>query len=175
MAEKAVGKKVIRVVRGDITDLPVEAFVYDITADCKLSSGYGGAIISRGGKVIQDELAKVGTLPTGEATVTGGGSLKAKHIIHVNGPKFHEPDTKGKLARAVQSALRHADSKGLTTLAFPPIGTGLYQVPLDLSAKVIVETVTEHLKNSTTLEEVLLVGLDAREVKPFEAAVNGGN
>ncbi len=175
MAERKVGNKVIRVVRGDITDMPVEAFVYDITADCKLSSGYGGAISSRAGKVVQDELGKVGTLPTGAAAVTSGGNLKAKHIIHVNGPKFHEPDTKGKLARAVESALRMADEKGITAVAFPPIGTGLYQVPLDVSAQVIVDTVSEHLKNSTSVEEVLLVALDAREYKPFEAAVKGGN
>jgi O-acetyl-ADP-ribose deacetylase (regulator of RNase III) len=175
MTERAVGDKVVRVVRGDITDMDVEAFVYDVTADCKLSSGYGGAIVSRGGKVIQDELAKVGTLPTGEAAVTTGGNLKAKHIIHVNGPKFHEPDTKAKLARAVRSALARADEKGITAVAFPPLGTGLYQIPLDVSAKVIVDTVSEHLKNSGSVREVLLVALDAREVKPFESALQGGN
>jgi O-acetyl-ADP-ribose deacetylase len=175
MTERAIGDKVIRVIRGDITDMPVEAFVYDITADCKLSSGYGGAIAARGGKVVQDELGKVGSLPTGEATVTTAGNLKAKHIIHVNGPKFHEPDTKGKLARAVLSALRKADERGITAVAFPPIGTGLYQIPLDVSAKVIVDTVSEHLKNSTSVKEVLLVALDAREVKPFETALQGGN
>ena len=175
MAERAVGDKVIKVVRGDITDMSVEAFVYDVTADCKLSSGYGGAIVSRGGKAIQDELSRVGTLPTGEATVTSAGNLKAKHIIHVNGPKFHEPDTKAKLVRAVRSALARADEEGITAVAFPPLGTGLYQVPLDVSAKVIVDTVSEHLKNSTSVREVLLVALDAREVKPFEAALQGGN
>jgi O-acetyl-ADP-ribose deacetylase (regulator of RNase III) len=174
MAERAVGDKMIRVVRGDITDMSVEAFVYDVTADCKLSSGYGGAIVSRGGKAIQDELAKVGTLPTGEAAVTSAGNLKAKHIIHVNGPKFLEPGTAEKLARAVRSALAKADEKGIAAVAFPPIGTGLYQVPLDLSARVIVDTVSEHLKNSTCVREVLLVALDAREEKPFETALQGG-
>lgn len=174
MAERRVGSKTIRVVRGDITDLPVDAFVYDITSDCKLSSGYGGAIVARGGKTVQDQLNAVGSLPTGEAAVTTGGSLKAKYIIHVNGPKFNEPGTREKLANAVRSALARADEKGLTALAFPPIGSGLYQVPLDVSARVIVDTVSEHLNNSTSLTEVLLVGLDARELKPFEAAVNGG-
>jgi O-acetyl-ADP-ribose deacetylase (regulator of RNase III) len=174
MAERRVGDKTIRVVRGDITELPVEAFVYDVTSDCKLSSGYGGAIASRGGKTVQDQLAAVGTLPTGEATVTTGGSLKAKFIIHVNGPKFNEPDTREKLARTVRSALARADEQGLRAVAFPPIGTGLYQIPLDVSAKVIVDTVSEHLKSSTSVREVLLVGLDARELKPLEAAVNGG-
>jgi len=175
MVERRIGEKTIRVVRGDITDLPVEAFVFDVTSDCKLSSGYGGAIVARGGKTVQDQLSAVGSLPTGEAAVTTGGSLKAKFIIHVNGPKFNEPGTREKLARAVKSALARADEKGITAVAFPPIGSGLYQVPLDVSARVIVETVSEHLKNSTSVTEVLLVGLDARELKPFEAAVKGGN
>jgi O-acetyl-ADP-ribose deacetylase (regulator of RNase III) len=175
MEERKVGERTIKVVRGDITDMAVDAFVFDITADCKLGSGYGGAIASRGGKTVQDQLNAVGTLPTGEATVTTAGNMKAKFIIHVNGPKFHEPDTKGKLARSVRSALLRADEKGLAALAFPPIGTGLYQVPLDVSAKVIVATVSEHLSGATSLREVLLVALDARECKPLEAAVKGGN
>ncbi len=173
--ERKIGNGVIRVVRGDITDIPVEAFVYDITADCKLSSGYGGAIASRGGKVVQDQLNAVGSLPTGEAAVTTAGNLKANYIIHVNGPKFHEPGTRRKLARAVASALERANEKGITALAFPPIGTGLYQVPLELSAKVIVDAIKEHLNGSGTLKEVLLVALDAREYKSFLAAVEGGN
>ena len=174
MAERKIGDRVVRLVRGDITDMEVEAFVHDLTSDCKLGSGYGGAITSRGGKAVQDQLNEVGTLPVGEAVVTTGGGMKARYIVHVNGPKFHEPDTSGKLARAVKSALRRADEKGLEVLAFPPIGTGLYQVPLDLCARVLLETVTEHLKGPTTLKEVHLVALDQREEKPLAAALDGG-
>ena len=77
MVEKRVGNHVIKLVRGDITDLAVDAFVYDLTADCKLGSGYGGAIAARGGKVVQDQLNAVGALSTGDAVVTTGGNLKA--------------------------------------------------------------------------------------------------
>lgn len=174
MVEKKVGDRVIRLVRGDITEMDVDAFVYDLTADCKLGSGYGGAIAARGGKVVQDQLKAVGALPTGEATVTTAGNMKAKFIIHVNGPKFQEPDTRGKLARAVTSALRRADEKGLGALAFPPIGTGLYQVPLDLCASVLMDTVADHLRGPTSLKEVLFVAFDSREYKPLAAALEGG-
>ena len=95
---------------------------------------------------MQDQLNAVGTLPTGEATVTTAGNMKAKFIIHVNGPKFHEPDTRGEAGAGRESALKRADEKGLATVAFPPIGTGLYQVPLDLCASVLVDTVSEHLE-----------------------------
>jgi O-acetyl-ADP-ribose deacetylase (regulator of RNase III) len=174
MVEKRVGDRVIKLVRGDITDLEVDAFVYDLTADCKLGSGYGGAIGTRGGKSVQDQLKAVGVLPTGEAAATTAGNMKAKFIIHVNGPKFHEPDARGKLARAVTSALRLADEKGLSALAFPPIGTGLYQVPLDLCASVLRDTVTDHLRGPTSLKEVFFVALDSREYTPLAAALEGG-
>jgi O-acetyl-ADP-ribose deacetylase (regulator of RNase III) len=175
MVEKGIGNKVIRLIRGDITDLEVEAFVFDITSDCQIGSGYGGAIAQRGGKAIQDELNAIGSLPTGEAVVTGAGQMKAQHIIHTNGPKFLEPGTEEKLRKATKSVLRRADEKRITELALPPIGTGMYQVPLDLCARVMVDTVTEHLENGeTSLEVVSFVALDSREYKPLQAKIEGG-
>jgi O-acetyl-ADP-ribose deacetylase (regulator of RNase III) len=175
MVEKRIGNKVIRLVRGDITDLEVEAFAFDITSDCQLGSGYGGAIAQRGGKAVQEELNAVGTLSPGEAVVTGAGKMKAGYIIHTNGPKFREPGTAETLTRATQSVLRRADEKGITKLALPPIGTGLYQVPLDLCASVMVDTVAKHLKNGqTSLEVVSFVALDSREYKPLQAEIEGG-
>ena len=154
MAERKIGDKAIRLVRGDITDMEVEAFVFDITSDCQLGSGYGGAIAQRGGKDVQEALDKVGGLATGQAVLTTAGNMRAKHIIHTNGPKYYESDAAGKLARATESAMRVADANGISQLAFPPIGTGLYKVPLDLSARVMMETVERHLKGKTTLREV---------------------
>ena len=175
MVEKRIGNRVIRLVRGDITDLEVEAFAFDITSDCQLGSGYGGAIAQRGGKAIQEELNAIGTLPPGEAVVTGAGKMKAGYIIHTNGPKFREPETAEKLTKATQSVLRRADEKGITELALPPIGTGLYQVPLSLCASVMVDAVSKHLKNGpTSLEVVSFVALDSREYKPLQAKIEGG-
>jgi O-acetyl-ADP-ribose deacetylase (regulator of RNase III) len=163
MVEKRIGNKVVRLIRGDITDLEVEAFVFDITSDCGLGSGYGGAITQRGGKAVQGELDAIGALPTGQAVVTTAGELKARYVIHTNGPKFHEPDTEEKLREATRSVMRVADEKGITQLALPPIGTGMYQVPLDTCARVMVDTVTEHLENGkTSLEVVSFVALDSR-------------
>jgi O-acetyl-ADP-ribose deacetylase (regulator of RNase III) len=172
--EKKIGNKTIRLVRGDITDMEVEAFVFDITADCQLGSGYGGAIAQRGGKAIQEELNAIGTLPPGEAVVTTAGKMKAQQIIHTNGPKFREPAVDEKLKKATRSVLRKADENGITQLALPPIGTGLYQVPSDLCANVMVDTVVEHLNGKTSLEVVSFVALDSREYKPLQAKIEGG-
>jgi len=175
MVERRIGNKVIRLVRGDITDMEVEAFAFDITCDCQLGSGYGGAIAQRGGKAIQEELTAIGTLPPGEAVVTEAGKMKASYIIHTNGPKFREPGTAQKLTQATKSVLRRADEKRITELALPPIGTGLYQIPLDLCADAMVDAVAEHLRNGpTSLEVVSFVALDSREYKPLQAKIEGG-
>ena len=174
MAEKKIGNKVLRLVRGDITDMEIGAFVFDITEDVKLGSGFGGAIQQRGGIVIQKQLDEIGSCPTGEAVVTEAGILKADWIIHANGPKFREEDEESKLRKTVQSALVRAEEKGVKRLAFPPIGTGLYQVPLDLCTRVMVDTISEHLANGSTLDEVLIAAPDNREFNPFKAQIEEG-
>ena len=117
---------------------------------------------------------KSGSIATGEAVVTQAGILKAEYIIHVNGPKFREEDEKDKLERAVKSALARAEEKGVKQVAFPPIGTGMYQVPMDLCADVMVDTISRHLANGSNLEEVLIVVQDPREITPFEAKFKEG-
>jgi O-acetyl-ADP-ribose deacetylase (regulator of RNase III) len=174
MAEKQIGNKVLRLVREDITDMDVEAFVFDITEDVKLGSGFGSAIQQRGGIVIQKQLDEIGSCPTGEAVVTEAGALKADWIIHANGPKFREEDEEGKLRKTVKSALSRAEEKGVKRLAFPPIGTGLYQVPLDVCSRVMVDTISKHLANGGTLVEVLIVAPDNREFNPFKAKIEEG-
>jgi O-acetyl-ADP-ribose deacetylase len=174
MVEKKVGDKVIRLVVGDVTDIEVQAFVFDITEDAKLGSGYGGAITGRAGKIVQDALDEIGKVVTGDAVITTAGKMKAEHIIHTNGPKFHEPDTEGKLSKAMASVLDVAEANDIKTLALPPIGTGMYQVPLDLCARVMVGAVDKHLKGNSKLEEVVFVALNSREYAPLEAAIQGG-
>lgn len=174
MVERKIGDKVVRLVRDDLTSMDVDALVFDIDSDMKLGAGFGSAIQRRGGIVIQKELEEIGSCPTGEAVVTQAGILKADYIIHVNGPKFREQDEEGKLRSATRSALRRADEKGIKRLAFPPIGTGLYQVPMELCVRVMVGTVSEHLANDTTLEEVLFVTMDDREYGPFKKKLEEG-
>lgn len=174
MVERTIGERKLRLVRGDITDLEFEAFVFDITEDAKLGSGFGAAIQQRGGIVIQKELDEIGSVPTGDAVVTTAGILKAEHIIHLNGPKFKEEDEEGKLRKAVGSALARATEKGIKQLAFPPIGTGLYQVPMDLCARVMVDSICDYLEGESSLEEVVIVTQDPRELGPFETEMKEG-
>jgi O-acetyl-ADP-ribose deacetylase (regulator of RNase III) len=169
MVERRIGGKTLSLAGGDITEHEVEAFVFDITKDAKLGSGYGGAIQQRGGVAIQKELDGIGKVPTGEAVVTQAGLLRAKWIIHTNGPKFREEDEEGKLRRATRSVLERAEEHGIKVLAIPPLGTGLYQVPVDLCARVMVDEIALHLSNGSALEEVRIVAPDPRDRGPFIA------
>ncbi len=173
MAERKIGERTIRLEVGDITEFEGDAFVFDITEDAKIGSGYGTAIANRAGKVVQDELDEIGTVPTGEAVVTSAGRLKVEYIIHTNGPKFFEADTEGKLRRATEACLQRADEKGMKRIAFPPIGTGMYQVDLGLCASVMVDAIAAHLQGETSLEEVVMVALNSREWQPLEAEIGG--
>lgn len=171
MVERRIGSAKLTLTGGDITEQEVEAFVFDITQDAKLGSGFGAAIQQRGGVAIQKELDAIGAVPTGEAVVTEAGLLKASWIIHANGPKFREEEEEGKLRRATQSALVRAEEKGVKVLALPPIGTGLYQVPIDLCARAMVDEIALHLSNGSALEEVRIVAPDPRDWAPFEATL----
>ncbi len=164
-----IGRSSLRLIRGDITELDVDAFVYYARHDLTLGSGFGTAISQRGGPAIQKELSQLGPLETGQAVATGAGKLKAGCIIHAVGPRFNEADTAGKLRRTVLAALTVAEEKGVKRIALPPMGAGFYAVPLDLCARVMVETFQEYLQGRTGIEEVVLCVMDQREFAPFAA------
>lgn len=171
MVEVVMNGKALRLVKGDITELDVDAFVFYAKPDLKLGTGFGGAIAQRGGPGIQDELNRLAPVEVGESVVTGGGNLKAKRIIHTVGPRHHEPDEEGKLRGAVRSALRTAEREDLLRVALPAMGVGFYGVSLDLCSRVMVEEVTQHLANAPFPKEVILCVLDNRELKPFEERI----
>jgi O-acetyl-ADP-ribose deacetylase (regulator of RNase III) len=166
--EKKAGKTVIRLQHGDLTAFPVDAFVFYAKEDLEIGSGYGTAIQSRGGASIKKELDKIGKIKMGEAVISGAGDMNARHIIHACGPKFQEPELEKKLRECVMSSLRAADKAGLKTLAFPPMGTGFYGVPLDLSANVMLDCMKSFLEKGSSLEEVIICVIDYRDYVPFK-------
>ena len=173
MKEKKINDRVLRIVREDVTDVEVDAFVYYATSDLLLGSGWGTAIALRGGPSIQEELNGLAPVDTGGAVITAAGEMKAKHIIHAVGPKFQEEDEEAKLRKTMLSALKCAEEKSVATLAFPPMGTGFYGIPLDLSAKVMFETIRGHLNNGqSSVKEIQICLMDSREFPPFEAQLD---
>lgn len=170
----ATRRGVIRLVRDDITELDVDAFVYYARPDLALGSGFGGAISARGGSGVQKalaDLAELGPLPTGSAVITGAGKLKAQHIIHAVGPRFREPDTEEKLRRTVVACLETADAAGVRSLAFPAMGCGYYGIPPAVSARVMTETLWDRLDRVTGLADVVICVFDTPQYQAFESAL----
>jgi O-acetyl-ADP-ribose deacetylase len=171
--EVTAGSLAIRLVRGDITMLDVDAFVFYAQGDLVLGSGFGGAIAVRGGASIQkelNELASGGPLSVGSAVVTGAGKLKARHIIHAVGPRFKEADTESKLRRTVQECLQAAAEKEVKILAFPLMGSGYYGIPPAVSARVMLEAFESISASSTGLQEIVVCVFDTPQLTAFEAA-----
>jgi O-acetyl-ADP-ribose deacetylase (regulator of RNase III) len=168
MEERIIANTTVRVEKGDITDQEIDAFVYYATEDLKLGSGFGTAISSRGGPTIQKELDEVSPAEPCAAVISNAGTMKAGKIIHAVGPKFQEEGIDGKLRKTVENALRCADENGIAHVAFPPMGTGFYGIPLDTSAGVMLGAIKQYLSGETGLKEITIYVADKREFDPFQ-------
>lgn len=162
-------KSKIQVKLGDITDFEVDAIVNAANDDLILGGGVAGAIRRKGGQVIQDECNAIGSIPLGEAVVTGPGALKCKHVIHAASMPLGGWATEESLRNATKNSLKRADEKGLKSIAFPAIGTGVAGFSMERCAEMMTQIVYDHLKEGkTSLEQVLFVLIDHRSMRVFE-------
>jgi len=151
----SVSEKVIELVEGDITELDTDAIVNAANAQLVLGGGVAGAIHRKGGASIQAECNKIGGASVGGAVITGGGKLKAKHVIHAVGPRMGEGDEDEKLKSATLNSLKLADAHGLKSIAFPAISTGIFGFPIQRCAEIMLSTAVEYLKGDTGLSRVV--------------------
>jgi O-acetyl-ADP-ribose deacetylase (regulator of RNase III) len=168
----SVGKGSIRLIKGDITDLEVEAFVFYARHDLQLGSGYGTAITMRGGPSVQEELDEIGSAKTTEVVITRAGEMKAKHIVHAVGPRFQEEEIESKLKTTIMNVFSEAEKAGLKQIAFPPMGAGFYGVPLPVSAEITVGCIADYLEADPKITDIVICALDNREYKPLDAKLS---
>ncbi len=149
----------ITVVEGDITRQDVDAVVNAANEALQRGGGVDGAIHRAAGPELQKECNRIGGCPTGEARVTRGYRLKARHVIHAVGPRWKGGDRgeAEQLASCYRSALRLAREHGCRTVAFPAISTGVYGYPLDDATRIAVTTVRDELAKAPGIEEVRFV------------------
>ena len=158
--------RVLRVVQGDITQEEVDAIVNAANSHLAHGGGVAGAIVRRGGHVIQEEshrwVEEHGPVPTGSAAITGAGRLPAQYVIHAVGPRWGMGNEESLLYRAVQSALALADEKGLHSISLPAISTGIFGFPKPLGVKVILRAVEDYLDEhpQSSLQEIRLCNID---------------
>ncbi len=147
----------IEIHAGDITKLEVGAIVN--AANDRLAPGGGvcGAIHRAAGRELARECAAIGHCPTGEARITGGYKLPAKHVIHAVGPVWHDGNEgeAEQLASCYRMSLDLAKEAGLTSIAFPAISTGIFGYPVARATQVAVDTVSAWLAENDGMERVI--------------------
>jgi O-acetyl-ADP-ribose deacetylase (regulator of RNase III) len=153
---------VLRVVRGDLTESAVDAVVNAANSYLRHGGGVAGAIVRKGGSIIQEESDRIGFVPVGSAALTTGGRLKARHVIHAVGPMWGEGDEEMKLKRAVRSVLALAAREGFASISMPAISAGIFGVPKKRCAGIIVGETAEFLKEGpTSLKSISFYLMDA--------------
>jgi len=158
--ETKIGKTTLRLVTGDIADQDTDAVV--TAAHWRLNKGNGtdGTIHTKGGPKVYEECRRIGGCTIGDAVITSGGNLKARHVIHVVGPVWrggdeHEPEL---LASAYRRSLQVAAQHALHSISIPSISTGAFVYPIRLAAPIALKTIIEFLEGERhNLDEVRIV------------------
>jgi O-acetyl-ADP-ribose deacetylase (regulator of RNase III) len=174
---RLVNKTKLSLLQGDITGQSNDAIVNAANSGMMGGGGVDGAIHRAGGPAILEEcrqiISRQGRLPTGEAVITTGGNLKAKHVIHTVGPVWHgghsnEPEL---LASAYRQSLRISVENRLKSISFPSISTGAYGYPLKLAAPIALETVIDFLNRDESIIEVVFVLFEDKTYQAYAQAL----
>jgi len=158
----------IEILEGDLTEMDTDAIVNAANNDLILGGGVAGAIRRKGGDSIQKECDAIGSIPIGGAALTGGGNLKARHVIHAASMEMGGRTTADALRRSTAHALRLASERGLKSIAFPAVGTGIAGFPLAECAKIMLRETCRHLAGETSIEKVCFVLYDGEARESFE-------
>jgi O-acetyl-ADP-ribose deacetylase len=167
----AISEKIV-IQQGDLTDMDTDAIVNAANNDLQLGGGVAGAIRRKGGEEIQRECDAIGSIPVGYAAITGGGKLKARQVIHAASMQLGGRTTAASLRNAVVHSLRIASERGLKSIAFPALGTGIAGFPIDECASIMLQEAAQHLKGETSLDKVYFVLFDERACDVFTRAWN---
>ena len=154
--------------RRDITEMDVDAIVNAANTNLEFGGGVAGAIRNKGGPAIQEECDKIGPIGLGEAAITTGGDLKAEYVIHAASMHLGGRTSEASLKQSVAHSLRIANEKGLKSIAFPAIGTGIAGFSMQDCAKIMIDEILYHLEGETSLEKIYIVLYDVEAYTTFE-------
>jgi len=171
-ASISLGKTKLELKVGNIALSDADAIVNAANEYLNLGSGVAGAIREAGGSTIQNECNEIGFCPVGSAVITGGGTLKAKYVIHAVGPMYGEGNEDEKLRSAVTASCELAEKKGLKSIVFPAIGAGYFHFPVSECAKVIIGAIKDSASNFKTLDHVTICLKTDKKFEVFEKELN---
>ncbi|GAB4388271.1 MAG: macro domain-containing protein [Thermodesulfovibrionales bacterium] len=175
LSEIRINGRMLALVLGDITERDVDAVVNAANSRLQHGGGVAGAIVRKGGRIIQDESDEIGYTPVGTAVITTAGRLPAAYVIHAVGPRMGEGDEDEKLQSAVRSALELASEKGLRSIAMPAISSGIFGFPKDRCAAILVGEAFRYLREnpSTSLRHVEFCVFDSETAGHFRKEFEG--
>lgn len=164
--------RIIQLVHGDITEEKADAIVNAANENLQHGGGVAGAIVARGGRIIQLESNNLGRVPTGQAVITGAGALPASYVIHAVGPVYraNDPSMPELLKSALTESLKLADQNHLTSIAVPAISSGIFGFPKDWCAKILITAAREFFEAcpDTSLADIRFVIIDSPTLAIFE-------
>jgi len=159
----------IEVRQGDITQLDVDAIVNAANTSLLGGGGVDGAIHRAAGPQLLEECRGLGGCPTGEARITRGYRLPARHVIHTVGPVYRAaPRDRELLAGCYRNSLKLAVQHRLSSIAFPAVSCGVYGYPIREACRVAVETTCELLERHPSLQKVIFVLFAADDLKVYQ-------
>jgi len=168
---KSLAERIV-IQQGDLTEMDTDVIVNAANNDLILGGGVAGAIRRKGGDAIQRECNEIGTIPVGYAAITSGGKLKARFVIHAASMRLGGATTAETLRSSTAHSLRIAKDRGLRSISFPAVGTGIAGFPLEECAKIMLREAAEHLRGETSLETVHFVLFDDVAKEIFERTWN---
>jgi O-acetyl-ADP-ribose deacetylase (regulator of RNase III) len=171
--EARVGKGVIELLQGDLTEQDTDAIVNAANRTLLGGGGVDGAIHRAAGPQLLAECRTLGGCATGEAKITRGYLLKARHVIHTVGPIYFSAgkDAPALLASCYRRSLELASAHQLHSVAFPSISTGAYGYPLKEAAPVALKAVRDYLKGHADMQRVCFVLFSKDAYQAYEEAL----
>jgi len=159
----------ISIVKGDLTESTADAIVKAANSHLQHGGGVAGAIVRKGGYIIQEESNRIGYVPVGNCAITIGGGLKARYVIHAVGPRWGEGEEERKLRDAIRNTLTLATERNFKTLSMPAISAGIFGFPKERCAHTIVsELATFVSNNKTSLKEIRIYLIDEELILFFD-------
>lgn len=162
----------IEIVKGDITTQRVDAIVNAANESLLGGGGVDGAIHRAAGPELLEECRGLNGCPTGEAKVTKGYKLPAKHVIHTVGPIWRggDNDEDRLLANCYKNSLKLASENNVKSIAFPSISTGVYGYPIELASRIALTEIQNFLKATKEIEKVVIICFGEEDFQTYQKA-----
>jgi O-acetyl-ADP-ribose deacetylase (regulator of RNase III) len=176
ICEESMQKEILQkleIRQGDITQLDVDAIVNAANTSLLGGGGVDGAIHRAAGPQLLEDCRSIGGCPTGEARITKGYRLLARHVIHTVGPVYSgSARDREKLSSCYRSSLALAVKHRLASIAFPAISCGVYGYPIEEACRVALDTTAEFLETHPSLQKVIFILFSAADLKVYKDYFN---